>query len=110
MRARSATAAARAQRRDGGGPSESNGPPRMPVSSTLDVSPGRLPLRVVHAVALAVAAVLLRRLPELDRPEVRRGGIGVVLRARTLRQLVHDLAGLGVRGRLAEVDRLLRLH
>src|SRR5206468_4990179 len=110
MRARAATAAARAQRRDGGGPSESNGPPRMPVSSTLDVSPGLLPLRVVHAVALAVAAVLLRRLPELDRVEVLRRCVGVVLRAGALGQLVHDLARLRVRRRLAEVDRLLSLH
>src|SRR5437667_10941639 len=102
MRARSATAAARAQRRDGGGPSESNGPPRMPVSSTLDVSPGLLPLRVVHAVALAVAAVLRRRLPEPDRVEVCRWSVRVVLRAGALRQFVHDRTRVEVGGRLAD--------
>src|SRR5438876_6079229 len=87
VRSHAATAAARVRRTDDGGPSGSNGPPHMPESSTLDVSPGLLPLRVVHAVALAVAAVLLGRLPELDRAEIRGRGVGVVLRAGALGQL-----------------------
>src|SRR6266540_487476 len=104
------TASARARPRSGGGPTEADPPLRTPETSTLDVSPGLLPLRVVHAVALAVAAVLLRRLPELDRIEIGRRCVRVVLRARALGQLVHDLARLRVRRRLAEVDRLLSLH
>src|SRR5436190_6116757 len=107
-----ATVAATVPPRGGDGPSTLDDPPRTPAKPqlALDVSPGLLPLRVVHAVALAVAAVLRRRLPELDRLEVRRWGIGVVLRARALGQLVHDRARPGVRRRLAEVDRLLGLH
>src|SRR6266542_5696073 len=101
---------ARRRPRDGGGPMLLGPPLRTRARSTLDVSPGLLPLPVVHAVALAVAAVLDGRLPELDRVEVGRRSIGVVLLARTLGQLVHDRARLRVRGRLAEIDRLLGLH
>src|SRR4051812_19367570 len=74
------------------------------------LGPGLLPLVVVHAVVVAVAAVGDRRLPELDLVEVRRRSIGVVLLARARALLVHLRASLRVRGRLAEVDRLLRLH
>src|SRR6188474_1217312 len=101
-RPRATTAAATVLRRGDGGPTETDPPLHTPETSTLDVSPGCLPLRVVHAVVLAVAAVLHRRLPELDRVEVGRRGVGVVLRARALGQLVHDLARLRVRRRLAE--------
>src|SRR5439155_22215436 len=67
------------------------------------------PLRVRHAVRLAVPAVGQRRLPQLDRLEVLQRGVGMVLRARALRQLVHDRARqLVVRG-LTVRDRLQRL-
>ncbi len=85
---RAATAAARAPPRAGGGPRYDR-----PAASyawldsrlALDLGPGLLPLAVVHAVRLAVAAVGDRRLPELDRLEVRGRRIGVVLLARALR-------------------------
>ena len=51
-----------------------------------------------------------RRLPELDRAVVALRLVRRVLRARALRELVHDLARLLVDRRLAEVDRLLRLR
>src|ERR1043165_10092040 len=93
----------RARRRGGGAL------PRL-CRSALEPGPGLLPLRVVLAVALAVAAVGDRRLPEVDLLEVRERRVGVVLLARALRQLVHPGAGLRVDGRLTEVDRLLGLH
>src|SRR5690242_6332213 len=52
------------------------------LGSALDGRPCRDPLRVGHAVGLAVAAVRERGLPELDGVEVRRPGlVGVVLGA-----------------------------
>src|SRR6185437_10241825 len=66
-----------------------------------------LPDRVVHAVALAVAAFGDGRLPELDAVEVRRRRVGVVGGAGPLLDLFHVGAGLGVGRRLAEGDRLL---
>src|SRR5512146_1759790 len=88
MRARAARAAARAPPKGGDGPATAGPPLRMPGMSTLDVSPGLLPLQIVHAVALAVPTVLRGCLPELDRVEIGRGGICVVLRAGPLRELV----------------------
>src|SRR4051812_5739399 len=104
----SPTGAARRSRRAAAGPPERGGPAAQ--GSALELCPGLLPLRVVHAVVLAVAARGDRRLPELDRVEVRRRGAAVVLRGGALRQLVHDRARLRVGRRLTEVDRLLRLH
>src|ERR671933_2667471 len=60
----------------------------------LDLRPLLLPRRVVGAVLLAVAAIARRGLPEPDRVEVRRGRVGVVLRARALLDLVHERARL----------------
>src|SRR2546426_7608325 len=77
---------------------------------TLEPSPGLLPLRVVHAVVLAVAARGDRGLPEVDLLEVRERSVGVVLRAGALGELVHPGARLAVHRRLTEVDRLLGLH
>src|SRR5919202_71308 len=79
------------------------------VRSALDLGPFLLPDRVVHAVLLAVPAVRDRRLPELDAVEVGRGSVRVVLGASALLDLVHELARLQVRRRLAERERLLRL-
>src|SRR6266498_3805270 len=76
----------------------------------LDLRPLLLPDRVVQTVLLAVAAVRDRRLPELDAVEVRRRCVRVVLRATALLDLVHKQARLQVRGRLAERERLHRLH
>src|SRR4051812_35801235 len=61
-------------------------PPDGPAAnrSAFQLSPGLLPLRVVHAVLLAVAAVGDRRLPELDRVEVLRRRAAVVLRCGAL--------------------------
>src|SRR3954454_9300181 len=95
-------AARRSRRCEAGRTAEAR--PAAPLP--LQLRPGLLPLRVVHAVLLAIAAVGHRRLPELDRAEVRRRGPAVVLRRRALRELVHDRARLRVRGRLTEVDRL----
>src|SRR6478609_10866042 len=98
----SATACARARRRR-------IGDALQPAFLALELGPGLLPLRVVHAVLLAVAAVGDRRLPEVDLLEVLERRVGVVLRTRALGQLVHDRARLRVDRGLTEVDRLLRL-
>src|SRR6202142_1307169 len=104
----SPTGAARRARRAGAGPPERGGPALG--GSALQLRPGLLPLRVVHAVVLAVAAGGDRRLPELDRVEVRGRCAAVVLRRRARSELVHDRAGLRVGRRLTEEDRLLGLH
>src|SRR5947209_3858134 len=96
----SPTDAARTLTRRGGGRSARERPPGP--DSAFQLRPGLLPLRVVHAVVLAVAARGHRRLPELDRVEVLRRRVRVVLRARALGQLVHDRARLRVRLRPAE--------
>src|SRR6266568_7717338 len=80
-----------------------------PVRSPGDLRPGRHPLLERHTVVLAVAALGQRRLPELQRLEVRLGGVGVVVGARPFLDLVHDRAGELVRRGLPEVVRLLRL-
>src|SRR5581483_8204959 len=85
-RARAATGGGRARRRPGGAPSRAH--------LALEPRPGLLPLRVVHAVVLPVAAVGDRGLPEVDLLEVRERRVGVVLLARALRELVHPRAGL----------------
>src|SRR3954452_14138527 len=56
--------------------------------SALELCPGLLPFRVVHAVVLAVAARGDRGLPELDRVEVGREPAEGVLLAGALVQLV----------------------
>src|SRR3954466_1577683 len=99
---------ARRTPRPAAGPLEANGP--AAPASAFELRPGLHPLRVVHALLLAVAAVGDRRLPELDRVEVRRRRTAVVLRRRAGGELVHDRARLRVRRRLTEVDRLLCLH
>src|SRR5712691_9138667 len=88
---------ARRTRRSGAGPPARGGPA---AESALQLRPGLLPLRVVHAVVLAVAAGGDRRLPELDRSEVLRRGAAVILSGGARRQLVHDRARLEVRRRL----------
>src|SRR5258708_8140709 len=99
----SAKEGARARRREGGALQAEPG-------SALQLGPGLLPLRVVHAVLLAVAAVGDRRLPEVDLLEVLERRVRVVLRARALGELLHPRARLRVDRRLAEVDGLLGLH
>src|SRR5438874_5266549 len=100
--ARGAMDDARRRPRDGGGPMLPGPPLRTRARSTLDVSPGLLPLRVVHAVALSAAAVLHGRLPELDRMEVGARRVQMPECATTLLDLVHERAGLLVRRRFAE--------
>src|SRR2546421_12840511 len=56
-----------------------------------------LPDAVVGAVALPVAAVLHRRLPELDAFEVGARRVCVVFRARSLLDLFHEGTCLRVR-------------
>src|SRR5450759_1911721 len=52
-----------------------------------------LPDAVVGAVALSVAAVFHRRLPELDAFEICARGVRVVPAARALLDLFHERAG-----------------
>src|SRR5258708_6467214 len=68
-----------------------------------------LPGAVVGAVVLSVATVFDRGLPELDAFEIGARGVGVVLRARALLDLIHERARLGVRRRLSVGEGLLRL-
>src|SRR4029077_7302412 len=71
--------------------------------------PGCLPRRVRDAVLASVVACCDRRLPELDRVEVRTGCVGVVLGARAGLELLHLGARQRVHGGLTEEDGLLRL-
>src|SRR5437764_11106132 len=54
-----------------------------------DLGPGGGPLLERHAVVLTVAALSQRRLPELQRLEVRLRGVRVVRGARALLEGVH---------------------
>src|SRR5213082_1531729 len=74
-----------------------------------DRRPRRLPFRIRHAFALAVATVGEWRLPELDGVEVGRRRVRVILCAGPGLQLLHLVAGLAVYRCLAEEYRLLRL-
>src|SRR5690348_12901315 len=67
-----------------------------PARSARDLGPRAGPLLVRDTVALAIAALCERRLPELDGVEVRVGLIGVLRGAPALEQRVHHRAGLGV--------------
>src|SRR5436309_222124 len=69
-----------------------------------------LPDAVVHAVVFSVAAVLHRRLPELDAVVVGARRLGVVFRTRALLDLFHVRTGVLVRRGLAERERLFGLH
>src|SRR6266700_6766403 len=87
---------------------------RLAVSTAklaLDRGPGGDPLVVRDAALAAVRARRQRRLPELDRVEISSAGlVGVVLRARAGLKRFHLGARLRVDRRLAEEQRLLRLH